>query len=92
MTSPAASGQQLSKFEKRPNMPHPTALGRISPDQFKRIAKFYALFFGDSEFHKLTGHDITSCFQSDMQNAITYCTKVRKTGAVSKESNDSANV
>ena len=30
MTSPAASGRHLSRFEKRPKMPHPTALFALS--------------------------------------------------------------
>ena len=36
MTSPAASGRHLSKFVKRPKMPHPTALFAFSLMQCKR--------------------------------------------------------
>ena len=36
MTSPAASGHHLSKFEKRPEMPHPTALFAINQMQCQR--------------------------------------------------------
>ena len=36
MTSPAASGQHLSKLEKRPKMPHPTALFALNLMQCRR--------------------------------------------------------
>ena len=36
MTSPAASGQHLSKFEKRAKIPHPTALFAFNLMQCQR--------------------------------------------------------
>ena len=41
MTSPAASGRHLSKFEKRPKMPHPTALFALSLMQRQRRLQIY---------------------------------------------------
>ena len=39
MTSLATSGHYLSKFEKWPEMSHPTAWGRITPERFKRHSR-----------------------------------------------------
>ena len=61
----------------------PTALGRISREQFKRALRN---FKDSSETISLTNApDTTSPAASiRLQNALKYCTKVRKTGPVGR--------
>ena len=73
-------------------MPSPTALGAISLEWFNvRIATFHALTVDNIGL--VSGPDLMSLVASgSLQNAIKYCTKVRKTVPASKESNNSATV
>ena len=86
MTLPAVSDRHLSKFEKRPKMPHPTALGRISPEGVKRGSRNFMHLSGTASHRNQP--DMPSLDSSSrIQNAIKYCTKMLKMGTTRKELN-----
>ena len=72
-------------------MPHPTTLGRISPEQFKRGSRNFTRLSGTAGPTDLPDMTSLAAF-SRLQNAIKYCTTVRKTDAAGKESNNSTTV
>ena len=79
MTSLATSGQKLLTFDKRPKIGPLMASGGISRERFKQDSKN---FTGISWTISPTNlQDMTSpAFSGWLENAIKYCTKVRKTG------------
>ena len=77
-TSPATSGRQLSKFEKRQKILRLIALDWISPEQFLRGSWNFTHLSGTIGLTNLP--DMTSIAPSSrLPNAIQYCKKVGKT-------------
>ena len=89
MMSPDTPGLHLSKFEKRLKIPHPMALAGMSPEQIKR--EVLQTHRGQSA--PPNQPDMASLVASgQLQNAIKFYTKVHKTGAAGRKSNNYATV
>ena len=83
MTSSATSGRHLSKFKKRPKMPHSTTLCQISPERFMRVSRNFTHLSGIVSPTKVP--DRTKLAASGrLQNAIKSAQK-----CAGKESNNS---
>ena len=83
--SPATSGLHLSKLKNQPKMPHPTALGRMSPERFKQEFQNFTLFLETVSLTNLP--DMTLLAASGrLHDSIKYCKKVRKMGVAGKQS------
>ena len=72
-------------------MPPPIASGRIYGERFKRGSRNFTNLSGTDSLTNLLDTSLLAA-SGRLQNAIKYCTKVRKTGVASIEVHNSVTV